>query len=151
MKLILYNMKDDPNVLNKEMSMVNIYDINMKDDNNISAPVVRLKDRRANLNSIANYAYIEEFNRYYFVNSMVTMNNAVWVLQLSVDVLESFKDDIMGKPAEITRHMQEGDYLDVTPFREVRKTVDIFESDKQFRDEETILFTTIGHKIVEEG
>lgn len=149
MKLRLYNTVDDTNVMNKNLVLIDEYDITLKDDSSVSAITLRLKDKRDNLNEIANYAYIEEFGRYYFISAMVSANNAMWMLQLSVDVLESFKEDVLMSAAEVTRHMEEGDYLDVTPYREVRKDVDIFESNRQFRNEETILFSTIGQKIRE--
>lgn len=147
MELILYNTADDPNVLNKTLTLVKEYEITLKDDSSISAPVIRLKDERDNLNNIANYAYIPAFNRYYFVSSIVSMNKQVWTLVLSVDVLMSFKDDIMNSTAEITRPMKQGDYLDVDPFREVRKEVDVFGSNRGFPEQESILFSTIGQKV----
>jgi len=149
MKLILYNTADDNNVLNKTLELVEEYDITLKDDSSISTPIIRLKDERDNLGEIANYAYIEEFNRYYFIKSMVVMNKQIWVLALSVDVLESFKEDILNSTAEITRPMKKGDYLDVTPFREVRKEVEVFGSNRRFIEQESILFSTIGQKLPE--
>ena len=149
MKLVLYNTADDANVLNKTLTLINEYDITLKEDSSISAPIIRLKDSRENLDSIANYAYLEEFNRYYFITSMIAMNKHLWVLSLSVDVLESFKEDILKSTAEITRPMKHGDYLDVTPFRAVRKEVEVFESNRRFLDQESILFSTIGQKLPE--
>jgi len=149
MKLMLYNTADDTNVLNKTLELISEHDITLKEDSNISAPVIRLKDERDNLDEIANYAYLPEFNRYYYIRSMVTTNRLIWVLYLSVDVLESFKEDILNSTAEITRPMKPGDYLDVTPFREVRKEVEVFESNRRFLEQESILFSTIGQKIPE--
>lgn len=149
MKLNLYSTEDDANVLNKTVTLISEHDITLKEDSNISAPVIRLKDERVNLDSIANYAYLPLFNRYYFITSMVAMGKGLWVLYLSVDVLESFKADFITSTAEITRHMREGDYLDVTPFREVRKEVETFGSNRRFLDQESILFSTIGQKVEE--
>lgn len=149
MKLTLYRTEDEDNVLGKTLEVVQEYDITLKDPTNILSPVLRIRDNRANLDQLANYAYLEEFNRYYFITSMATTGKEMWSLYLSVDVLESFKEDLLDSPAEVTRHMQVGDYLDVTPTREVRKEVDIFESNKGFRDETSIIFSTIGQNILE--
>jgi hypothetical protein len=80
---------------------------------------------------------------------MVSMNKQLWMMYLSVDVLESFKEDILNSTAEITRQMKPGDYLDVAPSREVRKEVEIFNSNRRFLEQETILFSTIGQKVTE--
>lgn len=149
MELKLYNTPDDANVLNKTLNLISTHDITLKDDSSISAPVIRLKDARTDLDVIANYAHIEAFGRYYYVTNMVSLNKDIWQLALSVDVLESFKADILDSQAEITRHMKKGDYLDVTPFREVRKEVDVFGSNRRFLEQESILFSTIGQKVEE--
>lgn len=41
-----------------------------------------------------NYVYIPNFNRYYFIDNIVSLRNSVWTLSLSVDVLMSFKEQI---------------------------------------------------------
>ena len=147
MKLTLYNTADAPNVLNKTLTVVSEHDITLKSTTDISAPVIQINDTRTNLDSIANYAYIQEFDRYYFITGMTTMSKQIWALSLAVDVLESFKMDIMGSTAEIIRHIQPGDYLDIAPSHEVRKEVEIIESNKGFLNQETILFSTIGQNI----
>ena len=44
-----------------------------------------------------NYAYIPEFNRYYFINDITSVNNDLWRISMNVDVLESFKDEILSQ------------------------------------------------------
>lgn len=41
-----------------------------------------------------NYCYIQSFNRYYFVVNIISQANNLWLIQLSVDVLMSFKNKI---------------------------------------------------------
>lgn len=42
-----------------------------------------------------NYAYIEEYNRYYYVTDIVPTTGNRYELRLKCDVLESFRDDIL--------------------------------------------------------
>lgn len=51
-----------------------------------------------------NYVYIPNFNRYYFIDNIVSLRNNVWTLSLSVDVLMSFKEQIKECDAFITRN-----------------------------------------------
>lgn len=44
-----------------------------------------------------NYCYIPKFNRYYFVNNIISVRNNLWRVILHVDVLDSFKSDILNK------------------------------------------------------
>lgn len=44
-----------------------------------------------------NYAYIPEFNRYYFINDITSVNNNLWRISMNVDVLESFKNEILSQ------------------------------------------------------
>lgn len=53
-----------------------------------------------------NYAYIEEFHRYYFVTEIVSVRYGLWRLVLKCDTLMSFKDDFVkyGVMAFVTRN-----------------------------------------------
>lgn len=58
-----------------------------------------------------NYAYIPQFHRYYFVSSIGTGANGLYVVSLSVDVLMSFKDYFLQLDAVIERNEFEYDAL----------------------------------------
>lgn len=51
-----------------------------------------------------NYIYIQEFNRYYFVEDIISIVNNLWSVSLSVDVLMSFKDNLLECRAFIDRN-----------------------------------------------
>lgn len=53
-----------------------------------------------------NYVYIPEFNRYYFITEMQSFRNGFTIVSLSVDVLFSFKDDILNNVAIIDKAQQ---------------------------------------------
>lgn len=55
----------------------------------------------------ANYVYIPEFNRYYFINDIVSLRQNLWQITLSVDVLMSYKNQILETKAFVARNQNE--------------------------------------------
>lgn len=53
--------------------------------------------------AIYNYAYIPEFNRYYYIGNPVSVRENLWEIPFSVDVLESWKSQIKQQDAIIKR------------------------------------------------
>lgn len=51
-----------------------------------------------------NYAYIREFNRYYFVSDVSVIRDRLWQVEMKVDVLMSFKDTLLNQTAFIDRN-----------------------------------------------
>ena len=45
--------------------------------------------------TIYNYAYIEDFGRYYFITDYISLRTGIWQINLKSDVLMSFKDSIL--------------------------------------------------------
>lgn len=58
-----------------------------------------------------NYVYIEEFNRYYFVSDITSINNHLWRISMSVDVLMTYKENIAEMTAMVSRNQYEYDEL----------------------------------------
>ena len=50
-----------------------------------------------------NYMYIPDFNRYYFIDDIVSKNNVIWEVSGHVDVLETYKNGIKSNKAVIRR------------------------------------------------
>ena len=51
-----------------------------------------------------NYVYIPVFNRYYFVDNIVSVRNRLWRISMSVDVLMSFKEQILKQYGFVKRN-----------------------------------------------
>lgn len=58
-----------------------------------------------------NYVYIPMFKRYYFIDDIVSVRNGLWQISMSVDVLMSFKDDILKQECFVSRNEFEFDHL----------------------------------------
>lgn len=65
----------------------------LKADSNISSPEIILDLGTADSPSW-NYAYIAEFNRYYYVSDWRWIENRLWSASLSTDLLATYKDEI---------------------------------------------------------
>lgn len=62
-----------------------------------------------------NYMYIAEFNRYYFIDDIENLGMLRWLIKAHVDVLYSFKNDILNTSAIIEKAEEENKanlYLD---------------------------------------
>ena len=139
MQLILYNVKDAHNVIGKTLNEVSRVNITMKKTEDIENPTIVLTD----MGLTYNYAKIPFFNRYYFIDEFKRGTNGLITLELSVDVLETYKDDILNSPATITTKTGLG-YQDSSVDVDARKTITTQKSDTVLSDETSIVLSTIG-------
>ena len=76
-----------------------------------------------------NYVYIPIFNRYYYVDDIVSVTNKLWAISLSVDVLMTYKTDILNQTAFITRNEKVYDEYLIDDKRLIAQNVSITELD----------------------
>ena len=136
----LYNTKDSNNVINKTKTDLTSYDIKFKDVADIQNPTIILRSETPIKN---NYAYIPDFDRYYFIDSISIQPNKIYHLNLTVDVLESFKDDILNSMGTITRKENSNKYYDNDYMNEIRKEHLVYKSDVQLELENNILMVVL--------
>lgn len=143
MKIVFYNTSSANNVINKILTNEKEYDIKLKDNTSIRFPMIILRsDDIINYN----YAYIENFNRYYFIDKMELKPNGIYYIYLRCDVLETYKHDILKCDGYITQQKQNvNKYYDSGYKVELRKEVDIYKSDVSLNEtESTMILSTIG-------
>lgn len=92
MELQIYDNNSNTNVINKNITLVETLNFNLKADNSILQPILILK----NYNS-GNYCFIKEFNRYYYISDIRVLTGGLYQLQLDVDVLMTYKNELMSK------------------------------------------------------
>lgn len=95
MDIIFYNNTSDPNTINKTLTEVTTLSGELKTRCDIISPNITISNNGM-IN--ANYCYIPEFGRYYFIVRQTILNNNVIEIDLNVDVLESFKLEILSLP-----------------------------------------------------
>lgn len=101
--------------IGKDLSAGNTYTCALKDNTSVLDPVIELQTSDAIYNY--NYMYIAEFNRYYFIKDIVSVNNNRWMITARVDVLETYKSAILNNRAVIKRQTGKFNlYLNDTEF-----------------------------------
>ena len=87
---------DSPNnMLEKNYTTLGGYSGTMRAAISALRPVidVEIEDATTTVMS-ANYAYIQTFDRFYFIRNKTALNNKLWRFELEVDVLMSFRQEI---------------------------------------------------------
>lgn len=143
MKLILYVTKDGDNVINKDLELCKELTIRLKENVNIFSPTIILRNVEKAILEKCNYAYIEEFERYYFIRDK-SVKNTNYSIYLETDVIETFKKEILNSYCEYNKNIENGDYFSFNPDIDVRKEIDIFESNVTLSDDKIVIFSSIG-------
>lgn len=98
---------DDRRKLEKSVTWFDTFDCKPYTDYNISAPNLLIVNATGGIAN-NNYAYIADYNRYYYVDSVTIGRNGMYIVQLSVDVLMTYADGIKNLNATISRQENVG-------------------------------------------
>lgn len=86
----VYNNKSNKNIVNKKIEEIQEISFDFKDDSDITNPILILQSYKS-----GNYCYIPDLKRYYFIDKIELMNGGFYKLYLEIDVLMSYKDEII--------------------------------------------------------
>ena len=100
--LILYTQFSELNRIDKELEELGTYTGVLREETSIIDPVIVLEIDAASI-ATANYVYIEDFKRYYFINGITSVRNNLTEISCHVDVLMSFSNAIKEQTAIIAR------------------------------------------------
>ena len=102
MNITLYQSTAEKNRLNKAdyLTVQATYSGTLREDCSVITPSVEVQSIGL---PQGNYAYILEFNRYYFIREIVATNNGLWRLSLEVDVLYTYNAQIRTQTALFSR------------------------------------------------
>lgn len=89
----LYICSDENNKITKNnLSGLKQYTGVFRDEVNVMTPVFQI-ETTDNLSGY-NYAYIDDFSRYYYIKEIKAVRNGLWELSLAVDVLMTYKTEL---------------------------------------------------------
>ena len=97
----LYVSSSPVEKIGKSLTAGDSFSCVLKEDTSLLRPVLEVVTS-SNLSGY-NYLYISEFNRYYFIDDIVSLNDGRWEISAHVDVLETYKTAILSNSAVIRR------------------------------------------------
>lgn len=105
----LYINSSENNKMFKDISLKKSYDLILKKDTDLINPVIELNDS-SDLTDV-NYMYLN--GKYYFVDSIECMRGNIWKIHGHVDVLMTYRYDVIYIPCIIEREQIHNDlYVD---------------------------------------
>lgn len=143
MEIILYQNNSEKNKIGKSLAEIATLNGNLKEETSITSPSILIEyDTPTGFN----YCYVKEFNRYYYVNDVIVERANLMRLRLAVDVLESFKDDILKQNVIIqTNETNNSKYLPDANWQTLVKTkTDIINFSNGFLDNGEFILITAG-------
>lgn len=103
MTLTLYSNSSEYAALDKELEQLIVLSGIMREESSIIDPVILIEDIDDYISEL-NYAYIEDFGRYYFVTNIESVRQSLWRVSFHVDVLGTYKDAIRENSGIIERN-----------------------------------------------
>lgn len=100
----LFQNNSETNKIGKDLTLMSEISGNLKDECSITSPVFLVE---SNTPIFANYCYVEEFRRYYFINDVTCVKTNLWRISMKCDVIESFADNIKANVAILRRTSQD--------------------------------------------
>lgn len=111
MTLTLYNTTSESKDVNKVLTTIGTYNAEPIVPTSMTSPAVyiTLPESTAGQFPGGNYAYIAEWDRYYYMAPPVWLSDGVWQVQLRCDVLMSHRAGIRAQSAYVARAASEYD------------------------------------------
>ena len=104
----LYNTLSDSNVVDKILTNETIFNGTSRQPINILTPEIIIEGQ--NINNF-NYAQIPELQRYYFITDITLLKSNIFSVNLRVDVLTTYKQDIKNSFGNFTMQFSHNPYF----------------------------------------
>lgn len=104
MTIVFHSISDDRKKIKKTLNPIGSVSANIKTPCSVMHPVLEIS--KANIGTDwyrCNYAYISAFGRYYFVDNITVENDGIILVELTVDVLFTYKNDLMNTQFQVVR------------------------------------------------
>ena len=102
MTIKLYKNLSESIVVDKTLVEIGTLEGALRDPSSVTDPTFSLYISVDDVSGV-NYIKVEEWNRFYFVENIVSVNTDLWMFKCHVDVLSTYKSAIRGLTAIIAR------------------------------------------------
>lgn len=109
MNLVLYSNTSDNNVVSKSITQLKSMTGTLREACSVTDPIIKVEGLTASQLKSANYAYISDFGRYYYINNIVCVGK-LYELHMHVDVLMTYASGIRSQTAVISRQQNKSMY-----------------------------------------
>lgn len=101
MNVKLYKYESPNNFINKTLTNEMAFTGTLRSESSVLDPEIEIETST----NLSNYSYmwVEEFNRYYYITNITSVTNKLWRLNCHVDVLMTYKPQILAHDAIIGR------------------------------------------------
>lgn len=100
--IVLMDNHDPYNKISKNPTTIRTVSGTLRDEASIVDPVI-LIEFEGTLTD-CNYAYIEEFSRYYYIRNIDAVRTNLWRVSMHCDVLKTFSEGILGSPCIVAKN-----------------------------------------------
>ncbi|GAB7464195.1 hypothetical protein [Enterobacter hormaechei] len=143
MKVTLYKINEATNVINKNPVAIKEIDIRMRGLIDSINPVIVL--RGSEFKTDYNYLKMSGVqDRFYFVREIESLGGDLFQWRLELDVLETYKNDIINSNMRYRRNLKTGDYVASGFDEATTTTVKKINSDKELPEGSTMIMTSVG-------
>lgn len=141
---LYYNTSDNKTI---RKNLINEFSLTgtLRDSCSLIEPVINIESSNV---LRFNYAYIPDFQRYYFVKEIINLRKNIWTFELEVDPLMSFKGDILALQVVVDKQSSDSigdEYIDDGSLVADNNTfTSIYNLSKGFNDHGEYILITAG-------
>lgn len=128
MQITFYSTDDGENVINKTLTNEVTIPIHLKRETDILNPILTLTNGTGIDYKQFNYCYIDVLKRFYFIRTVTQLNSKLFHVELSCDVLETYKAKILASKARFKRQIKTGDFHKVALIESNLQSVVMYQS-----------------------
>lgn len=107
MDIHFYQNSSPENYVNKSLTEITVAYGVLREATSITRPSIQISGLTDSQVASINYAYITQFNRYYYVDNVVSVHNNLWQFDLRCDVLKSFWNETKNCECIVARNEYE--------------------------------------------
>lgn len=145
MHITFYTTDSEPEKVDKTLGTPLALTGALRNESNVVNPRILVEEDAETL-ADKNYAYIPEFDRYYFISDIISVRNHVCMVIMRVDVLMSFKSQIRANYAFLEKQNTNGNrYInDGSWFHDSRQFYSVKSFPNGFNDNGEFILITAG-------